>query len=264
VAGNVIGCAKASRTISDYDRNVTRPDNTERRNSLLHRIHRRFQTVTETIRVGDLELEFTRIADPDRVLDEVAEREDLRERLGERREGDQLHLPYWAELWESALGIGKFLQRRWKRQKLNVLDLGCGMGLAGTVAAALGCNVTFADLEPEALLFARLNSLPDSDRVRTHRLNWRTDRLTEKFDLIIGADIIYERAQWEHLDTFWKAHLERGGTIILGEPGRQTGETFLPWIRERGWRTTEFEEPIATRPKPIRILELAQKESTAC
>ena len=34
------------------------------------------------------------------------------------------------------------------------------MGLTGTVAAAMGADVTFADLEAPALLFARMNSLP--------------------------------------------------------------------------------------------------------
>ena len=98
----------------------------------------------------------------------------------------------------------------------------------------------FADLEAPALLFARLNSLPWRRRVRTRRLNWQRDRLAEKFDLILGSDILYERKQWEYLEPFWRAHLAEGGTVLLGEPGRQTGELFMPWIVDRGWALEQF------------------------
>jgi len=237
-----------------------------RRRALLARIHRRHPTVTEAVSVGHLKLEFTRIADPNRVLDEVAAAEDLKDRLEGRRDSDQLHLPYWAELWDSALGVAQFLVgATLVSPSASVLDLGCGMGLCGSVAAALGHRVLFADLEPEALLFARLNSLPNSDRVRTHRLNWRSDRLDESFDLIIGADILYERAQWEHLDAFWKSHLKDQGEIILGEPGRQTGHLFVDWVKQRSWVLDETAQPVHTRSNPIRIFRLKRKrESTAC
>jgi predicted nicotinamide N-methyase len=228
---------------------------------LLARIRRRYQTVTETVRLPGLEFPFVRIADPDRVLDEVAEAEDRLERLsGQRASSDQLHLPYWAELWDSALGISQWLVRQaeMSSQKWNVLDLGCGMGLTGTVAARLGHRVLFADLEPPALLFAQLNSLPTADRVRTRRLDWRTDRLDETFDLIIGADILYERKQWDFLEPFWRAHLKPGGTVLLGEPGRQTGDLFQPWIRDRGWDLHLLSESVPTRATPIRLMLLRE------
>ena len=250
------------------------------------RIHRRYVTTTEWVRMGRLSLEFTRIADPDRVLDEVANDVDLRERLtGRRDDNHHLHLPYWAELWDSALGVGQFLTKvrtdkgtrgpgdqgiRAAARSVSlspclpvplsspasVLDLGCGMGLAGTVAAALGARVLFADIEPSALLFARLNSLPWASRVRTRRLDWRTDELAETFDLILGADILYERSQWEFLEPFWRRHLARRGTVLIGEPGRQTGDLFPDWIARRGWRICVSEEQLATRQRPIRIFQL--------
>jgi predicted nicotinamide N-methyase len=234
-----------------------------RRQRLLARIHRRYLTITQMVRIGSMNLEFTRIADPDKVLDEVAAEADRRERVSGKREADEhLHLPYWAELWDSAAGIGQFLQRNSpgvpsvfpvSKFKSSVLDLGCGMGLSGVIAASLGASVLFADIEPPALLFAQLNSLAWEDRVRTRRLNWRTDRLAEQFDLIIGADILYERQQWEYLESFWQHHLAPGGKLILGEPGRQTGDMFMPWIRERGWALTIFEEKVETRERPVRI-----------
>jgi predicted nicotinamide N-methyase len=232
------------------------------RTALLHRIHRQYQTVSEPFEVGGVRLDFTRIADPDRVLDQVAQQADLRERISGRRSADEaLHLPYWAELWDSAAGVAGFLERHWgpARGELSVMDLGCGMGLAGTAAAALGHRVLFADLEAPALLFARLNSLPFAPRVRVRRLNWQRDRLNERFDLILGSDILYERAQWPHLEAFWRRHLAEEGTILLGEPGRQTGELFGPWLAEHPWVLREHEAAVSTRPRPIRIFELRRR-----
>ena len=164
------------------------------RHRLLARIHRSYVTTAQTVRVGEIILNFTRIADPDVVLDQVADQADRREQKSGRREPDeQLHLPYWAELWDSALAIGQFLaagkddagtrgHRDAVKEEIraslpasprlrvpassSALDLGCGMGLSGTIAAAVGHRVLFADMEPPALLFARLNSLPLADRIR--------------------------------------------------------------------------------------------------
>src|SRR5688500_13853971 len=81
--------------------------------SLLRRIHRSYQTQHKVWQVRDLAISFVQIKDPDRVLDQVAELEDRLERLnGRRTDGDQLHLPYWAELWDSAMGIGQLLAAR--------------------------------------------------------------------------------------------------------------------------------------------------------
>jgi len=59
-----------------------------------------------------------------------------------------------------------------------VLDLGCGQGLAAA-SLRLWASVLFADLEPPALLFAQLNSMPFTKLIRTRQLNWQTDRLDE-------------------------------------------------------------------------------------
>src|ERR1051325_11494141 len=85
--------AALSRTVAP----VTPTVRGDRYQRILARIHRRFETYAETRRLGQLELPFPRIADPNRVLDEVAAEEDRIERVsGKRAAEDQLHLPYWA------------------------------------------------------------------------------------------------------------------------------------------------------------------------
>lgn len=233
----------------------------QRRHQLLNRIRRHYEVTVSDVQLGELRFAFTRVSDPDVVLDQVAQQVDLQERLHGRNAPNQpLHLPYWAELWDSASGIGEYLTKTPLMFSAShggvrrVLDLGCGMGMAGTVAAALGAYVCFADLEPPALLFARLNSLPWRSRIQTRQLDWQRDRLGSRFDLIIGADILYEKAQWEFLEPFWRAHLADGGTVLLGEPGRATGELFIDWIQQRGWTLQITEQLVSTRPTPIRLL----------
>jgi predicted nicotinamide N-methyase len=244
---------------------VTASNIQAKRQRLLRRIESRYRVMTETVRIGTLTFTFTRIADPDKVLDEVAAEEDRLEKVsGKRIDGDYLHLPYWAELWDSAAGLAQQLQRISDLNRMNVLDLGCGMGLSGTVAALLGARVLFADLEAPALLLAKLNSLDALTRVRTRQLDWRRDRLDEEFDLILGADILYERKQWDHLEPFWREHIAENGTVLLGEPGRPTGDAFPDWIQKRGWDLSIAEEPVPTRERPIRLFTLSlNTKSTA-
>jgi predicted nicotinamide N-methyase len=231
------------------------------RQRLLVRILRRYALSTDRLSFAGVTLDFVRVAEPNRVLDEVAAEEDRREKLtGRRAASDELRLPYWAELWDSALGTALHLAdeaRQGAGAPLTILDLGCGMGLAGTVAAALGHRVMFADIEAHALLFAALNSLPWRQRVRTRRLNWQTQSIGERFDLILGADILYERAQWEHLEPFWRAHIASSGRVLLAEPGRPTGEQFPPWIENRGWRLMQHTRPLPDRSRTIRLFELS-------
>jgi predicted nicotinamide N-methyase len=139
---------------------------------------------------------------------------------------------------------------------MRVLDLGCGMGLGGAAAAALGARVTLVDVESPALLFAKFNCLRFGRRVHIRRVNWRIDRLGQQFDLILGADILYEPQQWPFLDEFFKSHLAPGGSVLLGEPGRQSGETFGPWICQHGWMLRERTEQ--ADGKSIRIFHLTR------
>jgi predicted nicotinamide N-methyase len=229
------------------------------------RVGQRFDVVSDIHVIGGRTFEFARVVDPDVVLDQVVAEEDRREKLsGKRQTSDQLHLPYWAELWDSALGIGQFLvQAGPPSDRKRALDLGCGMGFAGMVASAVGYRVVLADLEPEALLFAQMN-VPGA---RARQLDWRRDRLEERFDLIIGADVLYDRTQWDFLEPFWRAHLAKGGAVLLGEPGRQTGDLFVSWIAGRDWKLERFEEKVSTRERGIRLFRLTRLdtgESLAC
>lgn len=214
------------------------------------RLATRFDLLDETYTVGGTDYAFTRVADPEKVLDDV---------IAAEGRGEMGRMPYWAELWESALGIGEWLHRNPAALAgKQVLDLGCGMGFAGMIAASLGGRVTFADIEKDCLDFALLNSADWKSRVNALHVDWQTDRLREKFDLILGADVLYERAQWDPLERFWSHHLAPGGLILLGEPSRPTGVPFPEWIQSCGWKVKTDQVRLEERSKTIRLLILTR------
>lgn len=227
------------------------------RSELLARIRREFATVDEPIELGPHRFTFTRVADPDAVLDEICRQETLAQQgIKPKR---QLRMPYWAAVWESALGAATFLLERDATDPIagrRTLDLGCGMGLAGMAMAAIGAKVTLVDIETAALLFAKLNTLQWPGRCDVRKCDWQQDDLGATFDLIVGSDVLYEVGQWEFIEPFLRKHLAENGKVIIGEPGRPKAEVFPEWIRSRGWSLVTSRFQSGTRE--INVFELAR------
>jgi predicted nicotinamide N-methyase len=147
-------------------------------------------------------------------------------------------LPYWADLWTSSIDLAGWVLEGRNVAGKNILELGSGLGLAGLAAVRAGARVTLTDYETDALLFARYNSLRNlpretaQHRVRCVPLDWRAPDIRQTFDVIMGADIVYERKNFGPILAFLKSHLAPGGCALLTEPDRTIGQAFLAEARE--------------------------------
>jgi predicted nicotinamide N-methyase len=215
---------------------------------LEYRLARRFTFAKFPVQLKHHQLELTGLADADQVFWTQD-----RDHASEIRPEDQ---PYWAQIWPSSYVVAEAIEAL-DLTGQDVLDLGCGLGLVGAVAAIRGGRVVLADAVPDALLFARLNSWTWEDRVATRLLDWRRGpSLGRRFHLILGADILYDNDDWPHLDRFWRTHLLGGGEVILGEPNRIGSESFALWIAERGWKLTTTVLSHPSLQWPLRLLRL--------
>ena len=108
---------------------------------------------------------------------------------------------YWVFCWASGQVLAEFLlaQPEWVRGK-RVLDFGCGSGVVAIAAAMAGAaEVIACDIDPLALAATRCNA----------RLNGVTLTLAGNYfeveghiDLIIVADVLYDRANLDWLQRF--------------------------------------------------------------
>lgn len=120
--------------------------------------------------------------------------------------------PYWCFCWASGLAMARWLveQPHWVQGK-RVLDFGAGSGVAAIAAARAGAaEVVACDLDPLALQACRENAA-----LNGVSLGYSADFFAEadRFDLILVADVLYDRANLPLLDHF----LSRGQQALVAD-----------------------------------------------
>ena len=153
--------------------------------------------------------------------------------------------PYWAHLWTGALTLARYVEERIDCRNLNVLDLGCGLGLTGIVASLKGGRVTFADKEPPAVAFATMNAqLNNCPLFEARTLDFARDTLNELFTLILGAEILYDCQTFPALASFLQYHLTSHGRAIFSDARRTNTEEFYCQLDRAGlqWTREEIQE----------------------
>ena len=191
----------------------------------------RYRTCLKQVSIGKwTDLSILAVQDPDVLIDELDP--------DEFQEDERL--PYWAEIWPSAIGLGMHLFEHPADLKNPVLELGCGTGVAGLAAARAGLTVHASDYEEDALAFAvhnaRLNDV--SERMIFRHLDWRKPALSDRYALLFGSDIVYDRPDHEPIMALLERMLVPGGTFLLSDPNRRPAGPFVEAMIDRGYRHT--------------------------
>lgn len=163
----------------------------------------------------------------------------VRSRAGLATDVEHLeHDLYGFLLWESAVGLAtKLTQQAAQVQGKQVLELGAGVGLPGLVARSLGATVHQTDYQADALVLAEWNAHQNSiDGIETFLADWRTWRHPPRYDLILGADILYDATLHFYLETIFRKNLRPGGRLLLADPGRPQALDFAVQLETHGWR----------------------------
>ena len=139
--------------------------------------------------------------------------------------------PYWAVLWRSGVALARELAcggapLRGRR----VVELGCGLALPSIAAARAGASVLATDACPEALALAQRNARENGVRIETSMFDWGAPRKLAPFDLVLAADVLYERASVAPLLSL----LPRlAPEAWLADPGRPAAGVFLEQASRR-------------------------------
>lgn len=147
------------------------------------------------------------------------------------------YMPYWAELWPSALMLGQRLAQQSWPANMQALEIGCGLGVSGLVALSLGMDVIFSDYDAAALNFAARNARRNGfERFTTLPLDWRYPPKGLTVPLILAADVIYETRNIAPLLQLMKVLLSSDGECWLSDPDRPQQKDFQTALSDEGFR----------------------------
>jgi predicted nicotinamide N-methyase len=218
----------------------------------------KYDTESFEFTIGARRLTLLRVKDLERYVDREAL---LRDETEEP--------PYWAHLWTGAATLARYIEERVDCKELRVLDLGCGLGLTGIVASLKGGQVTFADKEQDALVFAaanaRMNNCPPFE---TRVLDFTQEeqdpqgkhgKMDQRFSLILGAEILYDRPTFLVLVSFLTRHLAPNGLALFADARRTNTEEFYHQLRHAGfqWGREEKKEREETLPLVVNIVSIS-------
>ena len=143
-----------------------------------------------------------------------------------KRDDESLGWLYWNRIWPSSVALSEWLIREFFPVKLagkKILEIGCGTGLAGVVAARLGGITRFSDLVPVTLEAVketcRMNHI---NHFEAGTLDWfeKIESNGSKFDMILGSEIFYDVKILAGIAQILEKMLAAGGTGIFCDPNR--------------------------------------------
>jgi predicted nicotinamide N-methyase len=144
----------------------------------------------------------------------------------EDESGALCEVPYWGIVWPAARVLAQYLFANPALVKgRSVLDCGCGCGVAAIAADANGAAaVTGCDLDETAVAIGGLNALANQVTV-----DFRCQDVIEccegqRFDLILVADLFYQREFSAALMAALRTAHQRGCEVVIADSGRP----FLP------------------------------------
>ena len=156
----------------------------------------------------------------------------------DKRDDESLGWGYWDRIWPSEVALAEYLIHQFFPTKLTgakVLEIGCGTGVAGVVAAQLGAFTMFSDMVPVTLEAVKETCHKNQLRnVDTCTLDWSEKiQSKERYDYVIGSEVFYDEAILADISHVLEQVLAPGGKGIFCDPNRLGLDTIELAFREK-------------------------------
>ncbi len=213
-----------------------------------------FKTKDILLTFKEIDVKLTIIENLDELFDKLIQKGDNHPDVVDER------IPYWAELWASAVAMSAYLAENqhlinlfptesgFRSSTVSVTEIGCGLGLPSIIAGKLGAEVCLTDYDDDALAFAKMNwkqNLPHK-KARFEHLDWRNPHPFLSADLLLASDVAYEKRAFAPLLNTFNTLLKPNGKILITEPNRPVSTDFFSnlytegYIVKKGQRSVEL------------------------
>jgi len=191
-----------------------------------------YNVETHTHRIGELDYRVRALADRQQYSDPDGD--------AERAGVTAASWPLFGVLWPAGVALAEAMcaipiaGRR-------ILEVGCGLGLSSLVLQRRGADITASDHHPLAEAFMRHNTdLNDLQPIPFCHASWGgPDTGIGRFDLVIGADVLYEHGHPPLLAAFLAQHANPVVQFVMADAGRGHCGRFNTHMEAQGYTRVE-------------------------
>jgi 2-polyprenyl-3-methyl-5-hydroxy-6-metoxy-1,4-benzoquinol methylase len=135
----------------------------------------------------------------------------------------------------------------------RVLEVGCGLGLPGITAAVLGADVTLVDAEPAAAAFAAASAAANKVACATRVADLFHLDPAWRFDLVLAAEVAYDRARYPALAGALARHLGAGGVALVADGYRTDTRGFYRAVAALGYSAAAVDVRVVEEGRPVAV-----------
>ena len=161
--------------------------------------------------------------------------------------------PYWAYLWSGSRCLADYLVRWADLRGRPVLEIGCGLGLAGAAAARSGADSVFVDAALPALAFVRASLCANGLAGAAACADYRSLSAGTRFDCILAAEVAYEAARFGDLAATLARHLAPGGIALIADGFRTDTRPLYRALLDHGLTTRALDLQVSEEGRPARV-----------
>lgn len=165
-------------------------------------------------------------------------------------------LPYGVALWPASIALGHEIAARAEEfAGTRLIELGSGTGLPGIVAASLGARVLQTDRHELAISISKRNG--DHNKISTidyRQVDWAEWDDQERYDWIIGSDILYAEEMHRHLVQIFERNLKPNGRVLISDPFRKVSIKLLEQLDQQGWQISMSKWSIGDEDDELRAI----------
>lgn len=129
------------------------------------------------------------------------------------------------KFWKSTYLLMDYLTEYPPKKHANILEIGCGWGLAGIFCAKeFTANITSLDADDAVFPYLHHHAAINNTCVTTWKCRYENIRKSDLdgFDLMIGADICFWDSMVKPLYNLTKRARDVGVRVVMTDPGRPT------------------------------------------
>lgn len=150
--------------------------------------------------------------------------------------------PLFGVIWESSEILAEKMLGFDIKDK-RILEIGCGMALSSLLLNLRNADITATDYHPEVASYLADNvKLNNGNQIPFLRTSWDNleDESLGEFDVLIGADLLYERQHVNLLTDFIHRHTKPKCEVIIVDPGRGHHAPFSKRMVELGYSHSQY------------------------